>query len=241
MECKIKKEIVIGASLCDNTAKLSIPSMFALFMDLATEHASYLNIGADILAEKGVIWITVRTKICIYERPKMTDKVIAETWPEAPGRIRCNRYYRILSASGKILIEGKTEWAMLEVTSGRPYKIADVYPSDIHHIEEIICQEPFARISENFYNCEKKSEYIVHSIDIDRSQHMNNAAYVRAIFSAFSCDELQNSNIREIDVAFRAQCYENDKLSIVYRTGNDFIDMGVVREDGKVAVAARLK
>lgn len=236
----MKKSMIIGASMCDNTAKLSVPSMFALFMDLATEHANELNLSADILAKKGIIWITVRTKVCIYDLPQMSDKVIAETWPEAPGRIRCNRYYRISAPDGKVLVEGKTEWAMLEVTSGKLYRIADIYPKEIEHIEEIICEAPFARIPENFENCTEKSEYTVHSIDIDRSQHMNNAAYIRAIFSAFSCDELKNANIHEIDVSFRSQCYERDQLSIRCREGEGFFDIGIIRDDGNIAVVARV-
>jgi len=241
MESKMKKSMVIGASMCDNTARLSVPSMFALFMDLATEHADELHLSADILAEKGVIWITVRTKVRIYEVPKMSDKIIAETWPEAPGRIRCNRYYRISALDGKVLVEGKTEWAMLEVASGGLYRIADIYPPEIEHSEEVICSDPFARIPETFEDCEEKAEYIVHSIDIDRSQHMNNAAYVRAIFSAFSCDELKNADIHEIDISFRTQCYERDKLSIRCREGENFVDIGVMRDDGKAAVVARVR
>ena len=241
MECKLKKSLVIGASMCDNTAKLSVPNIFALFMDLATEHAVDLDLGAKKLAEHGVIWVTVRTKVNIYDRPEMTENVICESWPEAPGRIRCNRYYRISSLDGQVLVDGKTEWAMLDIINNRPYKISDIYPSTIEHLEDIVCPEAFARIPENFEECGEKTLYAVRSTDIDLSQHMNNAAYVRAIFSAFSCDELKQNNIKEIDVSFRTQCYENDDLSIRLREGDGFVDIGVVREDGKIAVVARVK
>ena len=54
-------------------------------------------------------------------------------------------------------------------------------------------------------------------------------------------NELKNADIHEIDVSFRTQCYERDKLSIRCRKGESFVDIGVVRDDGKAAVVARVR
>ena len=59
MENHLIKSYLLPASLCDNTAHLSIPDIFSLFMDLASEHGAAMHLGMDDLAEKGLIWLTL--------------------------------------------------------------------------------------------------------------------------------------------------------------------------------------
>ena len=64
---------------------------------------------------------------------------------------------------------------------------------------------------------------------------MNNVAYIRAVLSAFSCSELESMNITSLEVAYRAQCYEGEVLSIRKRIVDNGMEIGVVKEDGKTA------
>ena len=56
------------------------------------------------------------------------------------------------------------------------------------------------------------AQYTVRSTDIDVGGHMNNAAYLKALFGTFSCQELAETNIRSVDALFRAPCFEGDEL-----------------------------
>ena len=105
MENKLIKTMQIPVSLCDNTGALSIPSIFSIFMDLASFHAAELGVGFDKLGPKGLFWLTVKTKIRIYKRPNMLETVNAVTWPQKPNRIRFNRFYS-LNSNDEALIEG---------------------------------------------------------------------------------------------------------------------------------------
>ena len=239
MECKLEKQVSVALSMCDNTGKLAIPHIFSLFMDLAAEHGDAIGLGMDALSDKGLFWLTVKTKVCIYRRPKLLQTLTAATWPEVPGRIRCDRSYE-LTHNGELIAAGKTEWAMLEVKTGRLARIADSYPPAIRHCEHTACKAPYARIPDDFSQCPEIGRYTVRSTDIDLGQHMNNAAYVHAIFGAFSCEELANMSIREVDVLFRAPCYEGDVLSIRRRETPDGPEIGVLRADGSTAVAAKI-
>ena len=239
MECKLEKQVSVALSMCDNTGKLAIPHIFSLFMDLAAEHGDAIGLGMDALSDKGLFWLTVKTKVCIYRRPKLLQTLTAATWPEVPGRIRCDRSYE-LTHNGELIAAGKTEWAMLEVKTGRLARIADSYPPAIRHCERTACKAPYARIPDDFSACPEIGRCTVRSTDIDLGQHMNNAAYVHAIFGAFSCEELANMSIREVDVLFRAPCYEGDVLSIRRRETPDGPEIGVLRADGSTAVAAKI-
>ena len=100
-----ERDLTILPSMCDATAKLGIPNAFALFMDLATEHAEILGVGMNGLMKQGLFWLTVRTRIRFSDRPAMTEKVRLRTWPEAPERSRCNRDYAILRGD-EIIVSG---------------------------------------------------------------------------------------------------------------------------------------
>lgn len=237
MEAKLEKRLKILTSMCDNTERLSIPYTFALFMDLAAEHGTNIGVGADDLAEKGLFWLTVKTKILFHKRPKMMSEITASTWPEVPGRMRCNRDYMLSDENG-ILVEGKTEWAMIDMQSGRLHKTIDAYPEELEHITYKVCDTPFLRISEDFEECEEISAYTVRSTDIDLGQHMNNAAYATVLFGAFSCKEITELDPKEVEIVFRSPSYEGETLSIRRRSTESGIEIGMIKADGKAAAVA---
>ena len=170
----------------------------------------------------------------------MLTDATACTWPEAPGRIRTNRYYTLSDQSG-ILAEGKTEWAIIDIKTGRPVKLSEVYPENMVHLEEKVCDLPFARIKDDFENCDSLGTYTVRSTDIDIGQHMNNVAYIRALFGAFSCKELESLNFTDIDISFKNQCYEGETLSLLKRKIENGLEIGFIKQDGTIAATVSLE
>ena len=239
MQAKMEKEMRVLIGMCDHMGRMSIPSIFSLFMDLATEHGSDIRLGIDDLAEKGLFWLTVKTKVRIMERPEMMSDIMAETWPETPGRASCNRYYA-LRKEGRTIVEGKSEWAIIEKDSGKLRKLAEVYPGDIEHCPDTVCDGPYMRLSKDFSGCEEIGRYTVRSTDIDIGQHMNNVAYVKMLFGAFSCRQLEAYNIREAEIAFHIPCLEGEEITILRREGEGAVEIGMLNGEGKTAAIARL-
>lgn len=239
MENILIKNYTVPVSACDNKGILSIAGIFDLFMDMATEHGASINLGMDDLKKKGCFWVAAKSRVQISERPKMLQNVTVSSWPEKPGNIRCNRYYTVASDEG-VIIKGKSEWTILDMHTLRPKKSAEVYPADLVHREEVVCEEPFVRMNTDFADAEEILSYTVTSRDIDVSQHMNNVAYIRAVLSAFSCKELEDMNITELEIAYKAQCYEGEVLSIRRRYTANGIELGVVKEDGKTATVMQI-
>ena len=239
MENKLDKKATILISMCDNGGQLSVPALFSLFMDMASEHGTMIRLGSEELEKKGLIWLTVKTKIRINRRPAMMEEMMLETWPEKPGKVRCNRFYR-LSSGDEICAEGKTEWAMFRPETGKLAAIDEVYPEDLVHYEEVVCEGAYARVSEDFTGAEVLDVYRVRSTDIDVAQHMNNALYIRAFFGALSCAELEKLNIREVDVVFRSPSFEGEELTICRRRTEEGFEIGILHPGGKAAVVARV-
>lgn len=237
MLVKHTKELMILPSMCDSAAALGVPDAFALFMDAATEHACALGCGLDVLGPRGLFWLTVRTRVKFFRRPKMFERVALSTWPEAPGKLRTNRCY-VLEGRDGLLAAGKTEWAVLDQNTGRLHPMADVFAPDPASLPESVWDEPFTRLSDE--PLDEFARYTVRSTDIDLGGHMNNAAYLRALASLFSCEAWQGMNLREAEISYRAACYEGDTLCWQKRAEDGALALRAALPDGKTIALVRL-
>lgn len=238
MDNRFRKELVILPSRCDSSGRLGIPDTFALFMDIAAEHAQALGCGIRDLGERGLFWLTVRTRVRFARRPDMMEKAVLTSWPEAPGRLRSDRDY-LLEGEGGLLAAGKTEWAVLEQSTGRLRPSKEVYDPELVFFPETVWEEPFSRMPDE--PMEEYARYAVRSVDMDLGAHMNNVAYLRSLAGTFSVPEWQDMQIRELEIAYRTPCHEGDVLIWQRRTQPDgSLILRAVREDEKTAVQARI-
>ena len=236
MQPIFEQNILIPPSACDYSGRLGYAGAFAVLMDLATEHAEHLGIGLAAMKAKNRFWVTVRTKIIFHERPAVSEAVRLITWPEKPGAVRCNRSYEIRRGD-KLLIAGRTEWAVMNTEANAIAPAADLFPADLDYVSGSSVSEPFVRIPARFDGTEPFASYTVRSTDIDLGGHMNNAAYPRALFGAFSAKELEAMQARSIDLIFRAPCYEGEKLDFYKKEGEGLADLRIARGDETVLLA----
>ena len=89
---------------------------------------------------------------------------------------------------------------------------SEVFPNGNLFRQDSACSDAFTVIPDHFDDAEPCASYTVRSTDIDVGGHMNNAAYLRAMFGAFSTAELNDMKIRSIDALFRSPCFEGDML-----------------------------
>ena len=233
MKCVYSREMTILPSVCDFTGRLSVPDTFALFMDIATEHAEALGIGLGALAQRDLFWLTARTRARFIRRPRMTERVTLSTWPETPERSRCNRDY-LITANGETLIEGKTEWMVMNLKTGRLHPADALFSGDLEIEDRRVLPEPFMRMSEDFTGASELGTYTVRATDIDIGGHMNNAAYLRAVAGIFSTEDWKNLDIRELEAAYRTPCFEGDALRIQRRDADRAVELRLSREDRTV-------
>lgn len=241
MKCKYSKKHLIGPSDCDHTSRLGMPETFDIFMDIAAEHAERLNVGATFMMEKSMFWLTAKTRIHMYKRPFMMQEVNIETWPLKPRSVQEIRDYRITDDNGFVFAEGKTQWAMLDMKNGGLIKFDTFFPTDIDFVEEAVLDEPFGRISDDVSDCEEYASYKVGSSDIDLGGHMNNVAYVKALFGTFSTKELDELKIKDCEVCYKNSCYEGDDLVFYRRAKNSHLEIVVKNQRGEVAILAKLQ
>ena len=235
MKVSMCRQLVILPSVCDAQMRLSIPDLFAQFMDVATLHAEQLGVGADALFAKGLFWLTVKTKVRILRQPRMLETVTVSTRPLVPEKLRAIREYR-MEQDGALLAEGKTEWAVIEIGSGKLRPMAGIFPEGLELAAEPGYPAPFARIRPDFSDAEIIGRYTVRSTDIDLGGHMNNIAYLRAVLGVLPGKELAAFPRGEIEIVFRTPCFEGNVLTVRRRETETGWELAALLEDGSPAV-----
>lgn len=237
---KYTTELRILPSQTDYVNKLRYHETFNVFMDLANRHAEILGIDQKTFMDKGLFWLTVKTRIRFDRRPTMSEIVQAQTWPIKPSSVRSDRCYRLLDENG-VLAEGRTEWAVMDLNAGRLANLKELFPQELVFNEESFSIEDFPRIMPCDDTFTLKNKYTVISSDIDMGQHMNNVAYVRALMGMFSVQELKDMDIREITVIFKTSAHEGDVLSMMYKKEGDILNCGLYFEDGRPSLLAQIR
>lgn len=228
----------IGTSMCDASGHLGLANAFALFQDIASEHAEAMGVGFDAMRARGCFWLTVRTRVHFYERPALMRTVEASTWAHAPGATRVDRFYRLKSGEA-LLAEGRTEWCVYDIEHGRVRPMADSgFDAALPFCADTVLPEPYARFRHDFSDGERVCAHRVRPSDVDLGRHMNNVSYLRALTDSFSVAELEALNVTEMEILFFLPCFEGEVLDILRRPTETGFEFGVRRPDGRYAALA---
>lgn len=224
-----EKELYIDPSLADADGLLSRYETFNIFMNVADAHAGSMGVAWRDISPRDLFWLTVKTKIVFEDRPKLGDTVTLATWVEEPTRLRGDRNYEMRQGD-RVLVRGRTEWAVLNTKTMKLVPIDDVYPEGLDYSRPSACPEGFTRIRDRFDASDRYAEYTVRSTDIDVGHHMNNAKYVQALLGTFSNEELREMRPKSFDVLFRNSVYEGDVLAFYKQPAETGFDIRVARE-----------
>jgi len=215
-----ERPLVIDVSHCDWTGKLSVPAAFDLFMDMAARHADAMGVGFKDLTPKHQFWLTVKTRITFYRRPKLLEECTISTEPIRPVAVRGLRDYAITKGD-EVLVRGKTEWVVIDFSTNRLVPQKQVLKEGTEMKPESDDPVPFAKISPDFSDAQLLGTHTVQSTDIDVGHHMNNAKYLYALASMAGTQEreaLEAKSPYVVEIVFRKPCLEGNELAFYERT-----------------------
>lgn len=237
MESIFERDLIVTPDYCDASGTLSPLAAFTIFQGIAAQHAEALGVGSAAMAKKGEFWLTVHTRVDLFERAYLMDELTVRTWAEACSErdVRTYRSYT-LSRGEAVIARGKTEWAIL----GPEQKIIRFgdsgFPKDYPFPAETAIPEKLQRFHEKFEDTDFFSHYAVRPTDIDLGRHMNNVAYVRLLLDCFSAKELASGQIRSVELHYSTPCFEGEELTVYKKLSDDgMCRIAIVKPDGKTA------
>lgn len=79
---------------------------------------------ADPEHRSAFFWVVVRHEIDYLRAAVEGDRIVARTWVgEAPRGARFDRHIEFTGPDGELCVRARTDWAMLDRSSGRPLRV----------------------------------------------------------------------------------------------------------------------
>jgi acyl-CoA thioester hydrolase len=120
-----RREIVAGQGDIDELGHVNNAVWVKWIQDVATAH--WQAVASPQHVDR-YVWVVTRHEIDYRGNVRAGEAVTAETWvADAPRGARFDRLMRFVGADGRVRVEARTTWALIERESGRLMRV----PADV--------------------------------------------------------------------------------------------------------------
>ncbi|MDY0254579.1 MAG: thioesterase [Tenuifilaceae bacterium] len=237
-----KREFKVNSYHTDLKGKLSIPSIFLFFQEIAWEHASMYGFGYDDLKDHNSFWVLSRIHLQVDILPSWTDDFTLSTWPSGTEGPFALRDFIISNSAGEQVIRATSSWLIVDAQTRRP-KRPDAFKDRMPICDTIRatnCNAPKIDTPEG--ETIHEIQHTVGVCDIDVNGHINNTKYIEWAINSFGEEEYKEVSIKQVDVNFVSEGFCNDCC----RHTTERIDANTRRtsitrkHDGKVLAVVRV-
>jgi len=229
----------LPASYCGPDVKLSVEGAFRLVEDMVTELMGIQHIdGVTCMREYGGMWVFVRNRIEMPERPGWMDEYRITSYISSFSKIRLYIDTLMERPDGAVCLKSRLELCAVDLETGKIRRSGTVGVG-----EKTPAEEPLFEISFSGGRCvcgERTGAVKVRPTDIDYCHHTNNIAYVRYIMDQYGADDLIRRPVSMIEVQYAAQTHEGDVLEL-YRGVSGDGEAYEIELDGAKAVSCILE
>ena len=227
----IKKQRV-SASISDSDANLSVLGVFQVVQDAVTELLGKYNLdGITARKQYNCLWAFTRNRAKFFNAIPWCDDLFTVTaFISSVTRATLCVDVSIKDASDKLCAYARVEMCALDLTTMRIRRVENVGNASAIQAEQPETDIQFAKY--DITPSQKVDTVKVRSTNIDMSRHTNNAEYVRFILNTYSVQELTERPIREMELRYINQSYENNILNIFKQSQSDK-DVFLLTSDNK--------
>lgn len=210
---KLMKCQKVSASLTDYKANLSVLGVFQIMEDAVTEFMGDLKIdGLTAKREYNAVWVFAKSKIKFIKSIEWNKEYTVTCFISKISNVTINIDVVIKNAREELCAYSKTELCALDMNTGRIRRVSTVGVSENLAIEEPLTDITFTKIDTE--NLPIEDQVKIKFTNIDYAVHTNNVEYIRFILNTYTIDEMKTKPIREIEVLYLNQSFENDILTI---------------------------
>ncbi len=204
----------------DFVKRWSWMSLGKALLNAAEQHAKARGFGMYDVNADNYTWVLSRLCVEMNEMPLVWDQVNVTTWIDNIYKLFTDRNFSIKSPSGKVYGYARSIWALIDYNSRQPQNLEEMYGSNfsIYLNPEELCpiskQGRVRPLNNEDWVKNIKTEYT----DIDLNGHVNSIKYIEHIMNLFSLSDYEDGrNLHRIEIAYMAESYFSDNLSLYKR------------------------
>lgn len=208
------EKFTINDTNVDFSNKVPLHEIMKMFQVATFNHSNIMGLDHESMIKKSnAFWIVTKMKLCLKKDIVSQDKINVTTWTHELGGIRATRDC-VFKCGNKIIANGTSEWCCLDCDTRKIRKMNSIEYPDLNMEKTNNLNNTFSNIREivdepNFVYSRK-----ILSTDIDINNHTNNLRYNYFVLDAFSVEERKCLNIKEYEIYFVNESYENDMIKI---------------------------
>lgn len=235
---KLIKHQKISSTITDSTANLSVIGIFQITEEAVTELMGELNIdGITAKREYNAVWVFTKNKVKIVQNIAWNEECTVICFISKITHASLCIDIGIKNKLDELCSYSRVELCALDLQSGRIRKVSTVGVDD-----GMMAETPMADISFTRFDAEdlpETDQVKVRYANIDFAGHTNNKEYIRFMLNTYSVREMETRPVREMEVVYINQSYENDILTVRKGSFQDKDIISVQKED-KIIVKSEI-
>jgi len=208
-----KEKFKITHSFVDPDGLASIQGMAYCLQETAGNHASDRKLGYEDLIIDNKAWVLTRQHIKLFDIPKLSMKIIVETWIDSTTDIVSVRDFHIYSQDSDLLGMARTSWMLMDLKTRRPARISKELLDRIPHtpgkLEENISLDKIPVFEDSN---DQTSKFKVEYSDLDMNHHVNNINYLKWVLDDFDFNFRKSYKLKSIEINFLGEALYADEL-----------------------------
>ncbi|MDE5563102.1 MAG: hypothetical protein K2J01_06110 [Clostridiales bacterium] len=225
----------VSSSISDADANLSVIGVFQVVQDAVTELLDKLQMSNPAMRKQyNAVWLFTRNRAKLFNPLEWGDEFTVTAFVSSITHATLIIDVAIKNADDVLCAYSRVETCVLSLSTMRILRL-----QTIDAIAAVTVEKSEIDVTFTKFDCSptKQVDTVrVGSTNIDMSQHTNNVEYVRFILNAYTVKELHDRPIREIEIRYISQSYENDVLTVYKQSCDADKDVFLLKSDDKDVV-----
>lgn len=235
---KLIKHEKVNSCITDPLANLSVIGCFQIAEETVTELMGELKIdGVTVKKAYNAVWVFAKSKLKVIKNIAWNEQYTVIGFISKVTRVSIDIDIEIKNKSYEPCAYLRVELCALDLQSGKIRRVSTVGVDD-----SIQAEAPETDLSFSKFDAENLPEVAqvkINYTNIDFVGHTNNKEYIRFMLNTYSVRELEERPIKEMDIVYINQTYENDVLSVQKSNSKDR-DIIAIKKDGNYIVKSEI-
>ncbi len=209
----LNKKQNVSVSMMGTDGNLSVIGSFQIIQDAITELMGLHKIDAfSVKKNFNAFWVFTKTRVKFLKKLPCGDEYYVTSFFSNISIAKMNIDVEIKNKKGEVAIYSKTELCILDINEQKIKKLSGVGVTESLLEDKAPMEITFTKF--NADDLPKIDNVQIKSTNIDFSHHTNNLEYVRLVMNTYSVTEIEKKQIKEMEIIYSSQSFENDILDI---------------------------
>jgi medium-chain acyl-[acyl-carrier-protein] hydrolase len=197
----------------DYKGKLLPNRLMDFFQSTSTIQSETIGAGIEVLMQENKAWFLVKYEIDFIKYPELLDEVTASSEATCIDKFYANRLFQLRDKCGDLLAEGRTQWMLADLETGKVTRDMTKYIEPYQLNPEDTRTFSISGIKK-LKNIDIENRFKVRYMDIDFNRHVNHVKYLTWVIENISLDDVLGKELAQVRIIYKRQCFYGDIIKV---------------------------